>query len=428
MVKSFPRRECMREKATGFIYGTVRICIQGENKERFVNLCKGSDIYIWDIKDSSDYSLCISVEDFFRLKPIIRKAAVKIKIQEKYGLPFLIYQYRKRKMFLAGLLTSFVIIYVLSLFIWDMQVDGNYSHSDYEILKFLKENNVTPGIKKSKLDCDEIEKEIRNHYFDITWVSVEMTGTRLIVHIRENEEELRQEKTEGEAEQTQGMEYDIVAAKDAVVTDIITRSGTPAVKADLEVKAGDTLVYGRYDVVNDSSEVVRTQYLTADADIYGRVVYQYEYNLPLNYIKKEYNESKTRFSLRIGNKIYELTNNKEEENIDVITEENQLSLYGNFYLPVFLLKSTYKNYEEKEYVYSEEQAVKLCEEKLSYFLKKLEKNTIQIVENNVTIEVNNDMCQSKGTITVIENIGQLRAAQNEKMTEEITGEMTEDYE
>lgn len=418
----------MREKATGFICGTVRICIQGENKERFVNLCRSSDIYIWDIRDNSDYSLCVSVEDFFKLKPIIRKTAVKTKIQEKYGLPFLIHQYRKRKMFLAGLLTSFGIIYTLSLFIWDMQVDGNYSHSDYEILKFLKENSITPGIKKSKLDCDEIEKEIRNHYFDITWVSVEMTGTRLIVHIRENEEELREERKEGEAQRTEGMEYDIIAVKDAVVTDIITRSGTPAVKADLEVKAGDTLVYGRYDVVNDSSEIIRTQYLTADADIYGRVVYQYEYNLPLTYIKKEYNESKIRFSLRIGNKIYGLADNKEEEEADIITEETQLSLYGDFYVPVFLMKSTKKSYEEKEYVYSEEQAVKLCEEKLLYFLEKLEKNTIQIVENNVTIEVNNDICQSRGTITVIENIGQLHAAENEEMTGEIIGETTEGYE
>ncbi|MCI9371460.1 MAG: sporulation protein YqfD [Lachnospiraceae bacterium] len=417
----------MKEKATGFVSGVVRICIQGENKERFVNLCRSSDIYIWDIRDSSDYSLCVSVEDFFRLKPIIKKTAVKTKIQEKYGLPFLIHQYRKRKMFVAGILTSFVIIYVLSLFIWDMQVDGNYSYSDYEILKFLQENSITPGIKKSKLNCDEIEKEIRNHYFDITWVSVEMTGTRLIVHIKENEEELRKEGETDEPKPTEGVEYDIVAIKDAVVTNIITRSGTPAVKADLEVKAGDTLVYGRYDVVNDSSEVVRTQYLAADADIYGKVVYQYEYNLPLNYTKKEYNKSKNRFSLRIGNKIYRLTDNKEEEETDIITEEKQLSLYGDFYLPVFLMKSTYKSYEEKEYIYSEEQAVKLCEEKLSYFLEKLEKNTIQIVENNVTIEVNNDMCQSKGTITVIENIGQLRAVENEPITE-ITEETGESYE
>lgn len=65
--------------------------------------------------------------------------------------------------------------------------------------------------------------------------------------------------------------------------------------------------------------------------------------------------------------------------------------------------------------------------KIIIFLEKLEKNTIQIVENNVTIEVNNDMCQSRGTITVIENIGQLRVAENEPITE-MTEETGESYE
>lgn len=416
----------MKEKITSYLYGAVRIGIQGENKERFVNLCRSSEIYIWDIRDARDYSLCISAEDFLKLKPIIRKTCVKTKIQEKYGIPFLVHRYRKRKMFLAGIFTSFVIIYVLSLFIWDMKVDGNYSHSEYEILKFLRENKIYPGIRKSELNCDEIEKEIRNNYFDITWVSVEVTGTRLIVHIKENEEELLTEREENNTEQTSTGGYDIVAAKDSVITSVVMRSGTPAVKQEMEVKAGDILVYGHYDVVNDSKEVVRTQYLTADADIYGRVVYQYEYNLPLCYTKKEYDsEEKNRFSLRIGNKIYQIINNKDKENVDTITEEKQMALYGDFYLPVYLLKNTCKTYKEKEYVYSEEQAVAICEEKLSYFIEKLEKNTIQIVGNDVTIEVNGDVCHSGGTITAIENIGQLRDA---VVKEEMTGETTNSYE
>ena len=91
----------MKEKITSYLYGAVRIGIQGENKERFVNLCRSSEIYIWDIRDARDYSLCISAEDFLKLKPIIRKTCVKTKIQEKYGIPFLGHRYRKRKMFLA---------------------------------------------------------------------------------------------------------------------------------------------------------------------------------------------------------------------------------------------------------------------------------------------------------------------------------------
>lgn len=415
----------MKEKIRSFFHGTVRIEVKGESVERFVNLCRSNGIYIWDIRNQEICKICISIEDFFRLKSVIKKTGVKIRIIEKYGIPFLLYRYRKRKMFVAGICTSFLLIYLLSLFIWDLEVEGNYSYSDNEIMKFLEANRIYPGMKKREVHCDDIEKAIRNQYFDITWVSVEVTGTRLIVHIRENEEELTETQQKQESSEGQNAEgYDLVAAKDAEITGVVMRSGTPAVKAGMEVKAGDMLVYGHYDVVNDSQEVVRTQYLTADADIYGKVVYFYEYQMPLTYQKKIYDEKqRTAYSLRFGKKLFQTLFQK-KENEEMVTEEEQIALYGDFYLPVSVLKHTYTNYKLEEQIYSEEQAKNICEEKLAYFLEKLEKNTIQIVENNVTIEMSDDICLSSGSITVIENIGQQRKA----VIEEITGETENHYE
>ena len=80
----------MKEILTSYLLGAVRIRIVGENKERFVNLCRNSGIYIWDIRNGTECTLCIAKEDFFKLKPIIRKTFVRIKIMEKYRLPFLV--------------------------------------------------------------------------------------------------------------------------------------------------------------------------------------------------------------------------------------------------------------------------------------------------------------------------------------------------
>lgn len=413
----------MKEILTSYLLGAVRIRIVGENKERFVNLCRNSDIYIWDIRNGTECTLCIAKEDFFKLKPIIRKTFVRIKIMEKYGLPFLVYRYRKRVPFCFGIATSFVMIYVLSLFIWDMQVDGNYTYSSYEILRFLKEEGVSTGVKKAQVNCDAVEKSIRNHYFDITWVSVEITGTRLIVHIKENEEEIR--RASENTDEANGESYDLAATKQAVVTNVVMRGGTAAVKTDMQVQPGDILVYGRYDIVDDNKEIVRTQYLRADADVYGKVVYGYEDILPLAHTEKEYyGKEKKKISFRAGDKIWEIANTKKKKNQEVVTQEKQLYLYDNFYLPFYLIQESRKTYTEKEYQYSREQAEQIAEEKLSYFIEKLEKNTIQIVENNVTIETNDNVCRSSGAITVIENIGQLQPA----APEDLTGETTENYE
>ena len=56
------------------------------------------------------------------------------------------------------------------------------------------------------------------------------------------------------------------------MTNVVMRGGTAAVKTDMQVQPGDILVYGRYDIVDDNKEIVRTQYLRADADVYGKVV------------------------------------------------------------------------------------------------------------------------------------------------------------
>lgn len=268
-----------------------------------------------------------------------------------------------------------------------------------------------------------LRNQFRNHYFDITWVSVEITGTRLIVHIKENEEEIR--RTSENTDEASGESYDLAATKQAVVTNVVMRGGTAAVKTDMQVQPGDILVYGRYDIVDDNKEIVRTQYLRADADVYGKVVYGYEDILPLAHTEKEYyGKEKKKISFRAGDKIWEIANTKKKKNQEVVTQEKQLYLYDNFYLPFYLIQESRKTYTEKKYQYSREQAEQIAEEKLSYFIEKLEKNTIQIVENNVTIETNDNVCRSSGAITVIENIGQLQPA----APEDLTGETTENYE
>lgn len=410
----------MKEKIISFIYGAVLLNVSGDNIERFINLCRSNDIYIWNVIRDKNCRMWLGIDDYFRLKNIVKKTKSKVHILKRYGLPFFINRYRKRKMFFAGIVISFILIYILSLYIWDIQVQGNYSHSDFEIEKFLKEADIVPGIVKKKISCDEIEKEIRNHYFDITWVSVEVKGTRLTVHIKENEQELGLADSKEDVKENNQYK-DIVATKDAIIESVVMRSGTPLVKEGVEVKAGDVLVYGHYDVVDDSATTVRTQYLTADADVYGIVVYNYEHQFPLAYMKKEYEEKNEQyFSLRIGEKIYGFKEKKTEDKRDCFSEEMQVSLYGDFYIPVYMNKRTYQYYTEKEYVYTKEQAEDISREKLQYFIKKLQKSTIQILENNVTIEVNENTCYSKGTISVIENIGRLQDAVI--MPEEITQE------
>ena len=73
-------------------------------------------------------------EDFFRLLPIRRKSGVRIRIQKKQGLPFFYRRSLKRKAFFIGIFLCLAGLYILSQFIWNIHVEGNYANSTQTIL------------------------------------------------------------------------------------------------------------------------------------------------------------------------------------------------------------------------------------------------------------------------------------------------------
>ena len=94
------------------------------------------------------------------------------------------------------------------------------------------------GEYKGKIDCDEIEKKIRNKYSDITWVCAEIKGTNLIIHVNENYNRTIKEQ--------ENSPYNIIANCDAQIDSIITRTGVGNVKKGDKVKKGDILL--KYNV------------------------------------------------------------------------------------------------------------------------------------------------------------------------------------
>ena len=67
---------------------------------------------------------------------------------------------------------------------------------------------------------------------------------------------------------------------------MVIRNGTPLVKTGDICKQGDILVSGEVPILNDSQEVVRVEYVPADADIYVRHQIAYYQEVPLSYEKR----------------------------------------------------------------------------------------------------------------------------------------------
>ena len=77
-----------------------------------------------------------------------------------------------------------VIIFILSRFIWNIEIDGNLSHTDTSIILFLREKGICTGRLKKNIDLDSLEEDLRLAYDDISWVSARIEGTVLKIQLR----------------------------------------------------------------------------------------------------------------------------------------------------------------------------------------------------------------------------------------------------
>lgn len=389
-----------------YIKGYLRISIIGYSPERFLNLCSHHHIYIWGLKPSGNrYEMYMSVAGFRKLKPIIKKTKTKVVILKRYGLPFFLHKYRKRKVFFAGAVGSVFVIYLMSCIIWNIHIEGNFTRTDETILEYLETQGVIHGMRKSKLDCAKIVRDIRKEFHDIIWVSASIEGTRLLIQVKENTDTMKeQEVNKGDSG------TDLIASQDGKVVKIVTRSGMPKVKEGDRVKKGDVLVSGRIEILNDAKEVTEYQYQSADADVYIQSSFPYEDHISHIYEKKDYTDRKrTCLFVRMGDYILETgLLSKAYKNADIFMVENRCKLGEHFYLPISYGVKTCKEYEWKKEKRSKEEIQFILTKEFQRFCKDLEKKGVEIVGKDVKIYNENQSASAKGKITLIQKAEERR--------------------
>jgi similar to stage IV sporulation protein len=384
-------------KLLNWLRGYLIIRIQGTAPERFINLCSNKKIFIWDLKQTDNqYEFHIVAKNYKQLKPVARKTGIVPRIIHKSGLPFLMHRYKKRVGFFAGTLICIVLVYIMSLFVWDINVLGGSKYTPEAMLEFLKDNEVSTGIRKSEVNCQEIEERIRLAYNDIGWVSAEMKGTRLIIKITET-------NMPAPAQEAIAPSH-IVVTKDAIIKKIITRAGTPQVREGDVVKKGDILVSGILTIKGDFDEILRLQPVVADADIICQSFYDYYDVFQMSYTDKNFtgDTQKGYYIALFGRKLFLYNPSNSYDTYDIIVNEKTFHITDSFYLPFRYGSILTREYEEFKKTYTTEEAVTIANAKLNRYFEQLYKNNVIITENNVKITIKNNYCIAKGRVLVEE--------------------------
>lgn len=365
--------------------------------ERFINMCRHKSIEMWDIKRMNEgISAKTTVKDFYRLRDVCRVTGNRVRVCKRVGMAFTVFKYRKHYSFVVGMLVACILITVWSKFVWDITFVGNSKYTEGVLLEYLNSTGIYAGMLLKDINCADIEAGIRNQYNEITWVSAKISGTKLEINIKEND-------VLGTGIVAEAKERDIVASEAGIVHSIITRKGTPLVKAGDKVEKGQILVSGVVKIMDDAGNHVANMYAQSDADILIKGKLDYSDKLPLDTQEKIYTgKIHKKVVLGFTNTNWELgLLLKAPDNADVETVINPVKLTESFILPIYFGRKNYYEYEIVNKRYDEESAGKELEKHFLQYIKELSQNEVQIPEYDVKMYKEGDGFALKGTLDVI---------------------------
>ncbi len=375
--------------------GYVHASIPTENAERFINILRAQNIsaFYFQIKDER-CCFRISKNDYRLLLPLARKTSSYPKIHKKCGGYYIYRRLLRHTGLYLGMLCFLMLVYILSQFLWKVEFDGNHLHTDEQLLVFLEKNSVGFGSRTREIDCSGIEAELRKEFRDISWASVELNGSRLMVRIKESIRPVEASESDGK--------FHIVAGQNGLVTKIITRKGTPRVMVGDSVQKGDVLIEGVIETINEYDEVVKREIVCADGDITIKSDIAYQDSIPLLYKRKRLTgEQRKGYSLAIMNKkIFSYIPSIPYKSYDIITTSVTWKISDNLYLPISHNTISCMEYIEEEARRSNAQLTQICYQRYLDTMEQYLSSGYQILDEQVELQISDDACCLQGTVTL----------------------------
>jgi len=378
-----------------YLRGYAIIIVEGLKIERFINLAVINNIYIWDIKrlNYTSVEVKIGLGHFAKLREIVKKTNSTVKIEKKLGLPFIIKKIKRQKLLVFGFGMVMIFIFVITSYVWMIEITGTKTIDKAVILKNLYKEGLKEGQLKRKIDNRLLESKLLIEMPELSWVGVQIKGTKVIVEVVEKRPEPEIVKRDEAC--------NIVSSKSGIISKINVLYGDGKVKNGDTVKKGQILVAG--EIIREN---LPARYVHSMAQVTGRTWYEDVEEILLEQIEfKKTGKSKAHYQLLVIGK--SMMKEKEipfEEYNKYIEEKNILS-FGNYVFPIKVIKTTYIELQSEYMKYTVEEAKAKCEQRLKGRIK------LQIPENSVVVDskidyyVEKKMIKSKISVEVMEEIG-----------------------
>lgn len=317
------------------LYG-VSLCISGAPPETILNALAGAGIRFADpVREEGRLTIRVAARRVRLIRGLCLREGYEMQVLGRGAVTAAARRLRRRLILLVGVLPLLAALWLSSLFIWQIDVEGNSTVSDGEILRRLEELGVGIGCCRLFIDQYHVSNEMLLQISELSWLSCNTFGSRLVVSVREEVPAPPVTETE--------LATDVTAAKSGIINSMTVLSGAPIVARGDMVEQGQLLVAS---ATPDLSGELRSEHAMAVVEAW--TYYELSACTPLEALSKEYSGTvNTRralflFAKRIN--LYILSGNQPAF-CDRITVYESLMLPGGTVLPFGLMRQSFCPYE-----------------------------------------------------------------------------------
>lgn len=349
---------------TNALRGKVCLEVEGAFPERFLNLCAQRGILFWNVEwlEATRLRLTVTRRGAGAAVELGERVMCTVTRAGQAGALAFLERFRRRYALLIGLALSLTAVCVLSQFILTIQVEGNTTVPTAVILTELRRQGLRPGVYGPGLDEEELRTRALLQLPELSWMSVNLYGTRAQVLVRE----ATPEPEVVDLSQTGS----VVARASGIITGIEPLSGEALVEEGDTVLEGETLISGTVHLAAPQySEVpdLGTLQVRAEGKVYARTWRTLEAEIPLETQVKTYTgEEETCWSATIlGQRLVFFGNSGIPfDQYDKINQVWELTLPGGREMPLTVQKETCRAYTTAAAEIDNHAARSLLEERL----------------------------------------------------------------
>lgn len=339
-------------------YGLIHIIVIGAYTEEFLTDFMKSGIKVYEIRNNNG-AVCMIVRrvDYKKIAKLSRLHHVRVRVTKKNKKRVTNSFISKHSGIICGIIISFLMVILSGKFIFKINVYGADELSEQQIINSLALSGIHIGAYTESIDTDSAEFATKLKLENLSWMNIEINGSRADVYINEG-------KIIEKPEIDLRTPCNVIAQKDGVIVEMQVYSGTPVYSAGSGVTKGSVIISG---VVNDGADNLIITH--ANGKIIAEFTESVQFRQEFTTIEKKLNRNNEEYEkeLYLFGKVIPLTDKVDNIENKVCDEYVEKCKIFGIEMPWSVKINKYSNFENIEVNRTIEDVHRLLQQKLDLY-------------------------------------------------------------